>query len=132
MAQLNAEKQKLYEGTVFTSLGNLFLLFGNPLVQGTVIRLGSLITLTSEPPNRLPGVTKFRGLESLCSRQCNVFIIYPFISESSNSCYTNYGEFFCSIIVFIKNMFTHLQTSLFIEKKLLKFCTSLFLSPIIV
>ena len=59
---ITAEKHKLYEGTVFTSLGNLFLLFGNPLVQGTVIRIGSLITLTSEPPNRLPGVTKFRGL----------------------------------------------------------------------
>ena len=59
---INVEKQKLYEGTIFTSLGNLFLLFGKPLVQGTVIRIGSLITLTSEPPNRLPGVTKFRGV----------------------------------------------------------------------
>ena len=55
--------------------------------------------------------------ESLCSRQCDVIIIYSFQKVATAVILINYGEFFCSIIVFIKNMFTHLQTYLFIQKK---------------
>ena len=55
--------------------------------------------------------------ESWCSRQCDVIIIYSFQKVATAVILINYGEFFCSIIVFIKNMFTHLQTFLFIEKK---------------
>ena len=55
--------------------------------------------------------------ESWCSRQCDVIIIYSFQKVATAVILINYGEFFCSIIVFIKNMFTHLQTYLFIEKK---------------
>ena len=55
--------------------------------------------------------------ESWCSGQCEVIIIYSFQKVATAVILINYGEFFCSIIVFIKNMFTHLQTYLFIEKK---------------
>ena len=55
--------------------------------------------------------------ESWCSGQCDVIIIYSFKKVATAVILINYGEFFCSIIVFIKNMFTHLQTYLFIGKK---------------
>ena len=55
--------------------------------------------------------------ESWCSRQCDVIIIYSFQKVATAVILINYGEFFCSIIVFIKNMFTHLQTYLFIEEE---------------
>ena len=52
--------------------------------------------------------------ESLCSRQCDVIIIYSFQKVATAVILINYGEFFCSIIVFIKkhvyafaNIFIH-------------------------
>ena len=76
-----------------------YLYEGDP-TECFVLHVGNCLQLCFQPSRSF--FSSYVANESLCSRQCDVIIIYSFQKVATAVILINYGEFFCSIIVFYK------------------------------